>query len=360
MLQDSLHATTDLLQDAAANNTTANGDVGFKAASPATYGKLSSSAAAATDSIAAAPLPSYSEILDAIFGRAHSGNADAADSTAAATMPESFLDQSAIDSTTHTNWFEFLASKFDFQKFNPITSFKTHVTQPGISGDPVPYKLSNDVLVTTTLLISLFIACFVVTRSMHALFVQIKNFFFNRDRNESFSLKSEGELKNHVFVVVLESFVLSLLFFSYSEYKISGQFVETSPYLLLFVDMGLCIIYFILKYLFYSLFNWAFFKREDRELWTTSYNLVMLAKAIFLLPLVLVVLYFDLPPQLCIWGFIILIGIFELLILYKTRQIFFNSLSGILTTFLYFCTLELLPLLALVGILIKTNEYLII
>lgn len=349
MLQDSLHTINTQLQDATAHEAVAETSVAPVVAK-------SYKATVSKDTVEVAPLKSIPEILDAIFGRTAP---EVADTTAIAESPVSYIDKNAVDSATHTNWFVLLADKFDFRNYDPLRDKDTHTAQSGFSGDPVPYKLSNDIFVTTTLLICFFIASFVVTRSMHALFVQVKNFFFNRDRNESLSLKSEGELKNHFFVVLLESFVLSLLFFSYTEYKISGQLVETSPYLLLFVDMGICILYFLVKYAMYNMFNWAFFKPEETELWSTSYNLVMLAKAVFLMPLVLIVLYFNLPPAVCIWAFVGLIGVFELLILFKTRQIFFNTLAGLFTTFLYFCTLELIPLVALVGVLIKTNEFLI-
>ena len=254
----------------------------------------------------------------------------------------------------------FLLNKFGFFSGSRWINENDTVHFVGISGDPVPYKLSNDVFVTGTLLLCLFMASFVVSRSMHAIGLQIKNFFFNRDRNESFSLKSEGEVKNQLFVVVLESFVLSLLFFSYAEFKLVGDFTTVSPYLLLFADMGVCLGYFALKYLIYATFNWTFFTEENRGIWFDSYNLVTFGKAVTMLPLVLIILYFNLSLEVCIYAFIIVIGLYELLILYKTKQIFFGMPFGIVPTILYFCTLELLPLFMLWEVLVKTNEFLLI
>ena len=85
----------------------------------------------------------------------------------------------------------------------------------GVSGEPVPYRLSNDAIVTATLMLCLFLGAFVVCRSMQALGMQMKNFFRLRDRNEDFSLKSEGEVKDQLFIVLLESIVLGLLCFSF-------------------------------------------------------------------------------------------------------------------------------------------------
>lgn len=230
----------------------------------------------------------------------------------------------------------------------------------GVSGEPVPYKLSNDVFVTSTLLACFFLASFVVSRSMKALKLQVKNFFYNRDRKEDFSLKSEGEVKNQSFVVLLECFVLSLLFFSYSEFKLINVFTEVSPYMILFTDMGVCIAYFLIKYMGYSLFNWTFFDSDDRKLWFSSYNLTLLGKSMVLLPLALVIVYFNLPLALCISLFIVVMGIYEFLVFFKSNQIFFKMRYGLVLSFLYFCTLELIPLASLCVMLIKINEYLIV
>lgn len=227
----------------------------------------------------------------------------------------------------------------------------------GMSGDPVPYKLSNDVYVTGTLLLCMFLTSFVISRSMHAIALQVKQFFYNRNRNETFSLKSEGEVRNNIFVVLLESFVLSLLFFSYAEFKISDSFTTVSPYLLLFTYMAICLGYFGIKFSIYGLLNWTFFSPPSRETWFNSYNLTLLGKAVTLLPLVLLVLYFNLPTQVYINLFACIVCTYEVLILYKTKQIFFSTPLGILPSFLYFCSLEVIPLLFLWQMLIRAYEF---
>ncbi|MGN1214060.1 MAG: DUF4271 domain-containing protein, partial [Bacteroidaceae bacterium] len=284
------------------------------------------------------------------------------DTTATTTTPL-IVTQTTTDTTlTNTSTLDpkFLLAKYGFFKDSKWFNENDTVRFIGISGDPIPYKLSNDIFVTSTLLACLFIACFVISRSAHAIGLQIKNFFYNRDRKESFLLKSEGEVKNHIFVVILESFVLSLLFFSYAEFKLSDSFTTISPYLILLNDMVVCTAYFIIKYAVYGAFNHTFFSSDSNQLWFTGYNLVIFGKAITLLPVVLIVLYLNLPLEVCIYLFLGILTIYELLVLYKTRQIFFNHPLGFVPTILYFCTLELLPLFFLWEVLVKTNEFLLI
>ena len=90
------------------------------------------------------------------------------------------------------------------------------------------------------------------------------------------------------------------------------------------------------------------------------YNLTIFGKAVTLLPLVLIVLFFDLPFEVCIYTFLVILLLNELLVLFKTKQIFFAFPLGIFLSILYFCTLEMLPLLLLWKTLVRLNEYLLI
>ena len=234
----------------------------------------------------------------------------------------------------------------------------------GVSGEPVPYRLSNDVFITVTLLVCLFVACFVVGRSMHALGLQAKSFFRLRDRNEDFSLKSESEVKDQFFVILLESVVMSLLFVSLFTFVSSNPQFSTfnfqMSYKVLLVDLGIMLAYFAYKYGMIRLFNWTFFRSVERQTWMRGYNLISFGKTVALLVLLTVILYTNLPNSVYISIFVALLGVFELLVLYKTKQIFFGSIVGIVPAILYFCTLELLPLLFLWVILVQTNKILLI
>ncbi len=269
-----------------------------------------------------------------------------------------------------------MADKLSFFSGNEWACRDSMVRVVGVSGEPVPYRLSNDVFVTVTLLVCLFVACFVVIRSMHALALQAKSFFRVRDRNEDFSLKSESEVKDQFFVILLESVALALLLlcFESSPFRVlcfeSFPFLGTGrgpsifnsqmSYMVLLVDLGIILAYFAYKYGVIRLFNWTFFRSLKRQTWMRGYNLISFGKAVTFLVLVTAVLYTNLPNSVCISVFVALLAVFELLVLYKTKQIFFGSVVGIVPAILYFCTLELIPLLFLWVILLQTNKFLLI
>lgn len=241
----------------------------------------------------------------------------------------------------------------------------------GVSVDLVPYRMSNDVTITVSVLLCLLVVCFMVSRSMHALCLQIKNFFRLRDRSEDFSLKSEGEVRHQFVVIILEVVVFSLLFFAYCFaetpppfHRIAGissliPIGEWGALVILLVNAAIFLAYRVSKNIILYIFNWTFFDKESSRTWFEGYSLMVFLKTVLMLLLMTAFLYFNLPIEVCIFVFLVLMGVYELLVLYKTCQIFFSGVFGLLPTILYFCTLEFLPLVFLWIILTKTNEFLV-
>ena len=65
--------------------------------------------------------------------------------------------------------------------------------------------------------------------------------------------------------------------------------------------------------------------------------------------------YFDMPVHTTLLSTAIVLGIFKLLSLYKSYLIFFRNGGHSLQFFLYFCTLEIIPLAMLIGALMITT-----
>ena len=233
------------------------------------------------------------------------------------------------------------------------------VTLNGIPGDPIPYRLRSDVFVTATLLLSFFVAMFILSRSMHPLEMQLKNLFYNRDRTQIFTLKSDSEMKNQAFIVLLACFLMTILFFNYTEVRMTSVFNQISPYVLLSVDMAIFLLYYLVKYLLYISVNWTFFPPQARSQWMNVYNFIVLAKALCLMPVVLLVVYFDLPLRLMQISVAFIVALAGIMVAFKAKHIFFVYKFGLLHLFLYFCTLEMAPLLFLWKMLVAANEYLI-
>lgn len=243
----------------------------------------------------------------------------------------------------------------------------THITDStfvgvkptGIAGDPVPYQFRTDDIVTTILMVSFFLMVWVVSLSRHYLHEQIKNFFLYRQRENLFSERTQTELRGQVFLIFQTCFLLAILFFDYTQEFQTEVFNQLSPYKVLGVSMGICCLYFALKIGVYNFVNSIFFDHKKNEQWNESYLLCVLGMGIALLPLALLVVYFDFNFQNTAICFACIVIADKILLFYKCHHIFFNYTFAFVHLFLYFCTLEIVPIFILFRALMYANNFLL-
>ena len=100
------------------------------------------------------------------------------------------------------------------------------------------------------------------------------------------------------------------------------------------------------------------FDRRDNEQWLKSYLFLVALEGALLFPVIMLVAYFSLPTHIagvCVAFILIFI---KILSIYKCKTIFFKKTGVFLQIFLYFCALEVIPLLALAGSLSMVSQYL--
>ena len=136
---------------------------------------------------------------------------------------------------------------------------------------------------------------------------------------------------------------------------------RTMPhYLLLSIYIAYVVFFFVIKWLLYSFINWIFFNKTRNIIWLESYFNVVIGAGFLLFPIVLLIVYFDLSPQIAPYsiGFVIIIA--KILLFYKCFSNFFNKLYGAFHLILYFCALEILPDFVLWKGIILANNILIL
>lgn len=229
--------------------------------------------------------------------------------------------------------------------------------QPGgVAGDPVPYRFRNDNFVTITLLLSFFLVAWVVARSRSFLREQAKEFFHPPVARPNLSADRNGaELRGQAFLVCQTCFVLGLLFFDFTQEKQPEVFAQLSPYWTLGVSVGILLLFVGMKAGVYAFVNAVFFTREQRMLWSQTYLLGVLALGAVSLPLALLVVYFDLGFAGMADTFLVLLLTDKILLSYRCFRIFFSYPLGWVHLFLYFCTLEIVPIYLLFRALVYVN-----
>lgn len=128
-----------------------------------------------------------------------------------------------------------------------------------------------------------------------------------------------------------------------------------SPYVLMAAFLVLWLTYFVAKRLLVGFVNWIFFRGEKILTYQRAYTLLMCFQSLLFLMLAMVAVCLPFSPQKLLFVVLIALGIGKMLLFFKTYAIFFPKIYGALHLFVYFCTLELLPVLVLWRILTFTD-----
>ena len=221
----------------------------------------------------------------------------------------------------------------------------------GVAGDPVPYSIHNDSVITSILL-AFFILVVIAIANIHEFIVrQFKNFFYIPREGTSEMTETGTELRIQVFMVFLSSLLLSLLFYFYTIHYIGDTFVLESQYHLIAVYLVLMIVYFTAKVILYSVVNSVFFDSKRKQHWFKTLLFISSMEGLILFPAVLLQTYFDMSEKNVILYFTIVLFFVKILTFFKCYVVFFRRNVVKLQIILYFCALEMVPLLAFWGAL---------
>ena len=226
----------------------------------------------------------------------------------------------------------------------------------GVVGDPVPYTVHGDNIITALLLGCFIMAVLAFTNARGFIVRQAKNFFYAQ--REGFTEVSEtaNELRFQAFLVVLTCLLVSLLYYFYTVTYVGDTFVLQSDYHLIAIYLGIAVGYYVLKMLLYTTVNLVFFDGKRNVQWLKSFLFITSVEGVLIFPAVMLLAYFDVSVEMVLKYLVIVLVVVKLLTIYKCFLIFFRQNVVKLQIILYFCTLEMIPLLALWGALVITAD----
>lgn len=227
----------------------------------------------------------------------------------------------------------------------------------GIAGDPAPYLLRNDNTITSLLLGCFLLAMFSFSFSKDLFLQQLKNFFFV-PRSVAEMVESAVERRFQLFFVLQTAMLLGIIYYVYQTIYLHANFRIDSQLALIGLFTGAFAGYFVLKYWVYKFVNWIFFPHQKSKQWNRTWRLLTSTEGVLLFPLVLLVVYFDLPLTSAFAYTVSVIILVKILTFYKCFTIFFSSSNVYLQIILYFCALELMPVMTSWGILEMIASYL--
>ena len=151
--------------------------------------------------------------------------------------------------------------------------------------------------------------------------------------------------------ICLLSLTAAMVTFSYTQHEVDYYAFPETPYILFGAFFLLWMVYFLVKKMMADFVNWVFFRSEKIFTWRRAYTFLYVAEAMLFLPVALAVVYLPIPHEIVLFLVIGLIILVKILLLFKSYQIFFPKLYGSLHLIVYFCTLELMPLLVIQQVL---------
>ena len=229
--------------------------------------------------------------------------------------------------------------------FRNDSLFQTEVLSDrfGVAGDPVPYTLRSDNLFTSLVLISFVILVVSISNARRFIVRQLKDFFYLHE-SENIS-ETSGELRFQLFLVFLTCLMLAIASYQYIVDFVAGTFMLDSNFLLVALLTGAFMGYFLLKGLLYWGIDAVFFEMKQGERWLKQLLFITATEGVLLFPAVLLIVYFDLPLDKAFYYFGFVFIFTKFLSFYKTWSIFFRRNGIFLQIFLYFCALEIVPIL---------------
>ncbi|MBO7579348.1 MAG: DUF4271 domain-containing protein [Prevotella sp.] len=242
---------------------------------------------------------------------------------------------------------------------NALLHPELNVERYGVAGDPVPYSIQNDDVITGLLLGCFLLMVFSFSRLHHFILQQAKSFFhIQRSENVTVSTETSDEFRFQFFMVALTCLLWALLAFFYTQANVADTFILQSQYQLIAIFFGCFSVYFLLKGILYPVLNSLFFNRKKNEQWMKSMLYLSAMEGVVLFPIVMLQSYFGISVQSAIIYAAVVLILVKLLTIYKCFVIFFRQNGAILQIILYFCALEIVPMLALAGFLVMIVDYL--
>ncbi len=235
-----------------------------------------------------------------------------------------------------------------------------HTEQEGMSGIPLPYQLRSDGMITAILFLFFILGSYIVAHNKKYLLQRVKDFTLPKERTGLFDETLASEAR-YTAVFLIQTFVLA-------GFCVYDYFLDHEAYLFRALPHGLLLSTYVsgilltfgTKWVLYRFINWVFFDKTKNTVWMRAFFTVYAGTGFLLFPVVLLIVYFDLSPQITLYfvGFVILFV--KALLLYTCFNNFFNNIHGTFHLILYFCGVEIIPVFLLWKGIVIANDMLVL
>ena len=218
----------------------------------------------------------------------------------------------------------------------------------GFGGTATPFRIRKDAWSGVLLLVCLLLAASLVLRLRRKFKELLQSVFFPIPGKKEEPLVDDPlRYSTRLIAVTLLSLTAAMVTFTYTQYSVGFYLFPETPYLVFGAFFLLWLAYFLVKRMLSSFVEWVFFRSEKIFTMRRAGTFIYVAEAMLSLVLALVVVFLPVPHAEVLISALLLVIFVKAVLLFKTYQIFFPKMYGALHLIVYFCTLELMPLLVL-------------
>lgn len=228
----------------------------------------------------------------------------------------------------------------------------------GIAGDPLPYTIKNDTIMTSLLILCFVVMTVALSNSRNFLLRQARKLVMNSGNDERSITETSTEVKFQLCMLAFTCLQVAILQYFYTLEHIGTTFILESQYGLIAIYFAIVLIYFLIKVGLYTVVNNVFFTGRKNIQWLKSMLFTTTLEGTILYPIVLLQSYFSLIATNVVFLVLMAVILMKILTFYECHITFFRQNSGGLQIILYFCALEAVPLSALWLIMVLAGNYL--
>ncbi len=228
---------------------------------------------------------------------------------------------------------------------NPLLHPELVANPPGYNVELRPYEPRNDEWITGTLLFCFLFTVFFVRQIWHFLRLRTKEFFHvaTSETADVHEVRTTLENRYGLCMGIILCLMYTIAFYAYTLHY-NGVFLGSlSPYALLGYYMAAFLSYFSLRYILYVFVNCIFFDKKTRAQWRNAYSYLIFLETILLFPVLMIYVYFNISEGESIYFILFLFFFPKTILLFKTYGILFKKSYCLLHFFVYFCALEIIP-----------------
>ena len=223
----------------------------------------------------------------------------------------------------------------------------------------IPYATRRD-----DVAVIIIFACFLLMGTVLGsikkfMYEMMNNFVMNRTRISIFNTSTSPE-KYQLFILILVTCVFSGLCLFDLCIRFTPELLERLPSAILIgIYIGIMMLYLFIKWAFYHFLGWIFLDDETTSQCMEAYLTLIYYSCFYFLLQTMVQIYLHLPLWICFALFILGFLLIRVFIFFKWIKLFSVKFYGLFRLFLYFCALEIVPLILFGASVLIFNELLI-